>query len=392
MRWPGSVKYGYLQLAVPDLAARLARALARRDWDAFCLNDAYSTQDQLAAQDTILRPFLDSYFPISEPLREAGLSCGSRSSSTTSTEWAVPTVRSSTWRPSSPKRHHVEIVSILRRLDKPMLDIPDRVPVIGLVDLRSGAADTRNPLLSETSELVPVEEEFYRYYNRLTDERITTYLRRTPYDVVVGTRSALNLAVARLGRPGSVRIAQEHMTQALIPASVHEQMRQLVPAARRGHDGHRGRCRRSPCGPGRRGPAGAGHPEQCSGSRGGPRHGDSKIVIAAGRLDEIKRYDLLVRASAKVITERPDWTFRIYGSGDQLRPLGTLIADLGLHNHVFRMGSYTPLDAEWVKGSIAAVTSDKESFGMTIVEAMRCGAAGGQHQLPGRPGRDHPGR
>jgi hypothetical protein len=63
----GSVKYGYIQLAVPDLAARLARALARRDWDAFCLNDAYSTADQLASQDTILRPFLDGYFPIPSP-------------------------------------------------------------------------------------------------------------------------------------------------------------------------------------------------------------------------------------------------------------------------------------------------------------------------------------
>jgi len=63
----GSVRYGYVQLAVPDLASRLARALARRDWDAFCLNDAYSTQDQLAAQDTILRPFLESYFPVPSP-------------------------------------------------------------------------------------------------------------------------------------------------------------------------------------------------------------------------------------------------------------------------------------------------------------------------------------
>lgn len=64
---PGSVKYGYIQLAVPDLAARLARALARRDWDAFCLNDAYSTSEQLASQDTILRPFLDGYFPTPSP-------------------------------------------------------------------------------------------------------------------------------------------------------------------------------------------------------------------------------------------------------------------------------------------------------------------------------------
>ncbi|MEV4641103.1 stealth family protein [Actinoplanes sp. NPDC049548] len=64
---PGTVKYGYIQLAVPDLAARLARALDRRDWDAFCLNDAYSTEEELESQATILRPFLESYFPVPSP-------------------------------------------------------------------------------------------------------------------------------------------------------------------------------------------------------------------------------------------------------------------------------------------------------------------------------------
>jgi hypothetical protein len=64
---PGSVKYGYVQLAVPDLAARLARAVARRDWDAFCLNDAYSTVGEIAAQHAVLAPFLESYFPVPSP-------------------------------------------------------------------------------------------------------------------------------------------------------------------------------------------------------------------------------------------------------------------------------------------------------------------------------------
>jgi hypothetical protein len=68
----GSVRYGYVQLAVSDLPARLGRALARRDWDAFCLNDAYSTKEELASQDTILKPFLDSYFPVPSPYEKRG--------------------------------------------------------------------------------------------------------------------------------------------------------------------------------------------------------------------------------------------------------------------------------------------------------------------------------
>jgi hypothetical protein len=68
---PGSVRYGYLQLAVPDLAARLARVLARRDWDAFCLNDAYSTAEELAYQHAVLMPFLESYFPVPSPFERS---------------------------------------------------------------------------------------------------------------------------------------------------------------------------------------------------------------------------------------------------------------------------------------------------------------------------------
>jgi hypothetical protein len=64
---PGTVTYGYIQLAVPDLAQRLARVLARRDWDAFCLNDAFSTEAELVAQHSVLQPFLEAYFPVPSP-------------------------------------------------------------------------------------------------------------------------------------------------------------------------------------------------------------------------------------------------------------------------------------------------------------------------------------
>jgi hypothetical protein len=68
---PGTVRYGYIQLAVPDLAQRLARALVRRDWDAFCLNDAFSTEEEMIAQHTVLHPFLEAYFPVPSPYEKS---------------------------------------------------------------------------------------------------------------------------------------------------------------------------------------------------------------------------------------------------------------------------------------------------------------------------------
>jgi len=64
---PASLKYSYIQLAVPDLALRLDRLLYQRDRDAFCLNDAYSTTADIEVQETILEPFLQSYFPVAAP-------------------------------------------------------------------------------------------------------------------------------------------------------------------------------------------------------------------------------------------------------------------------------------------------------------------------------------
>ena len=61
---------GYLTLGAPDLAPVLARVLARRDWDFFCLNDTHSVSTELAVQNAVLRPFLEAYFPVPGPFEK----------------------------------------------------------------------------------------------------------------------------------------------------------------------------------------------------------------------------------------------------------------------------------------------------------------------------------
>jgi glycosyltransferase involved in cell wall biosynthesis len=117
-----------------------------------------------------------------------------------------------------------------------------------------------------------------------------------------------------------------------------------------------------------------------------PADGTGKWVVAAGRLAPVKRYDLLIKAFDKVREERPDWRLRIYGGGKQKDKLRALVDKLGLYNHVYLMGPANPIEPEWAKGSIAAVTSSLESFGMTIVEAMRCGLPVVSTNCPHGPG------
>lgn len=104
-----------------------------------------------------------------------------------------------------------------------------------------------------------------------------------------------------------------------------------------------------------------------------PAGSGQRIVVAAGRLVKVKRYDVLIRAFETVVRSRPDWKLRIYGSGKEEQSLRDLVMERGLYNHVRLMGPHAPMESEWAKGDIAAVTSDNESFGMTIVEAMQAG-------------------
>ncbi|MEU0577651.1 stealth family protein [Streptomyces griseoincarnatus] len=64
---PGSMPFAYLQLAVPDLADRLQRLRDGRDRDTFCLNDAFSTPEDIEAQQELLDDFFTSYFPTPSP-------------------------------------------------------------------------------------------------------------------------------------------------------------------------------------------------------------------------------------------------------------------------------------------------------------------------------------
>jgi glycosyltransferase involved in cell wall biosynthesis len=110
------------------------------------------------------------------------------------------------------------------------------------------------------------------------------------------------------------------------------------------------------------------------------------VVIAAGRLVSLKRYDLLIEAFARVAAEHPDWLLRIYGKGEEHDNLRRLIERLGLCDNVFLMGTATPMEAEWVKASIGAAASNFDAFGMTIVEAMRCGLPVVSTDCPHGPG------
>lgn len=271
------------------------------------------------------------------------------------------------------KRHEVEIVSVFRTRDTPQGTVEPGVRLTPLVDIRANSADSSHQLSRRPSAVSPSSPSFSPLYNALTDQRIGSYLDGTTADVVIATRPVLLMYLAHFGERDYLRIGQEHLTHdSQIPEQRERQnqiigdMDAFVTVSHADAEIYRGVL-----------PHAASRilsiPNPVALPTVMPARSGQRIVVAAGRLVKVKRYDVLIRAFETVVRSRPDWTLRIYGSGKEEQSLRDLVMERGLYNHVRLMGAHAPMESEWAKGDIAAVTSDNESFGMTIVEAMQAG-------------------
>ncbi|GAA1896196.1 glycosyltransferase family 4 protein [Streptomyces sodiiphilus] len=289
-----------------------------------------------------------------------------------------------------PEVEDVEIVSVHRKRDLPQIGLDPRVRLVPLIDARRRGWRYRNPLGALPSRMFhdPGPANSPLPPSLLADRRVAAYLRRTRADVVIATRPLLvgHLAAHGRGR-GYLRIGQEHRTL----DSHNPELRRECLAAAGQLDAYLTVSEadaeqwRAGLPPGSRArvlcvPNSVPAPEVT------PSRGDSRTVVAAGRFIPIKRYDRLIDAFARVAAERPGWQLRIYGRGRKEGRLRRRINELGLHDRVRLMGAVSPIETEWAKGAVAAVSSDGESFGLTIVEAMRCGVPVVSTDCPYGPG------
>ncbi|MFB7324806.1 glycosyltransferase [Streptomyces sp. NPDC056190] len=226
-------------------------------------------------------------------------------------------------------RHEVTIVSMLRHRARPWFAIDPRVTLVPLVDTRENSADAVDPLLHQPAEVFPAAEKRYRQYSRLTDQRAEQYLRACDADVIIGTRPGVNVYLARFAPPRALRIAQEHLT----------------------HDAHTKKLR----------------------AQLARHYRGLDALVTTTEAIRGKRFDLLIEAFADIAAQHPDWKLRIYGAGAEKDHLQKLIHVHDLGDRAALMGAVSPIEAEFAKASIVASASDAESFGMTLVEAMRCG-------------------
>jgi len=118
----------------------------------------------------------------------------------------------------------------------------------------------------------------------------------------------------------------------------------------------------------------------------GPGDPGAHKLLAAGRLEHQKGFDLLLEAFAAVAAKHPDWTLDIFGRGSRREPLEQSIVDLGLGGQV-RINAPTDRLGEHMRtASVFVLTSRFEGFPLVLLEAMAAGLAVVSFDCPTGPG------
>lgn len=101
-----------------------------------------------------------------------------------------------------------------------------------------------------------------------------------------------------------------------------------------------------------------------------PSDRSRKHVVSIGRLHEEKGVDMLLEAWAKVAPQHPDWTLRVYGSGEEEEVLRKQAADLGITDTVAWMGRTADVPGALRESAVFALSSRGEGFPLAPMEAM----------------------
>lgn len=98
-----------------------------------------------------------------------------------------------------------------------------------------------------------------------------------------------------------------------------------------------------------------------------------RILLAVGRLEDQKGFDLLIPAFQRLASDFPDWNLVILGEGNDRSALLAQIFSAGLLRRVFLPGRAGNVGQWYGAADLYVMSSRYEGFPNTLVEAMACG-------------------
>jgi glycosyltransferase involved in cell wall biosynthesis len=276
--------------------------------------------------------------------------------------------------------HDVEVVSVVRGVVTPGMVVPDGLHLRTLFDRTDRRLSRRKVgkllLYRAPSRLWDKRDGNYRRVSLWTDVLLVRWLRSLPQGtVVVATRPALVMLASRLAPAGVIVIAQEHQRlgryrqdfqDAIVAALANvSTLVTLTESDRAAYEDLFGAD----------GPPVFAIPNAVPDVPLGPGDPAAHKLIAAGRLENQKGYDMLLEAFATVAARHPDWSLDIFGKGTQRALLDQSIVDLGLVDRV-RINPPTDRLGERMRdASVFVLSSRFEGFPIVLLEALAAGLA-----------------
>jgi GalNAc-alpha-(1->4)-GalNAc-alpha-(1->3)-diNAcBac-PP-undecaprenol alpha-1,4-N-acetyl-D-galactosaminyltransferase len=100
---------------------------------------------------------------------------------------------------------------------------------------------------------------------------------------------------------------------------------------------------------------------------------DARTVVAMGRMEPQKGFDLLLAAFARCVQKHPTWQLRIFGEGSERSRLTGLAAGLGIADRVRLEKIVREPEKVFRRSSLFVLSSRFEGFPMVLLEAMATG-------------------
>lgn len=100
---------------------------------------------------------------------------------------------------------------------------------------------------------------------------------------------------------------------------------------------------------------------------------NTKIILHSSNFRKIKRIDTIVRAFNEIQKE-VDAILVLVGDGPEVTVINRLIEKLGIEDKVLLVGQQSDVVSLYKMSDLFMLLSEKESFGLALLEAMNCGS------------------